>query len=192
MGGCVPVFRNILGTVWITSVDSSPKHYLKISPASPPRSRWYELYLVSTGGSTSPRRIQGATSVCVTNSNGFEVLPPHQTPVRALTQATYVEEPVCNYDWVSACQSCCPDVPTLRTRGRKQHPSLSPCTLSCSEGRQLWKELSWTLFNWDIEQTQSRLYTTGDWEVFFTKQACWQSLFKTWYQKQFTVESLPQ
>lgn len=66
---------------------------------------------------------------------------------------------------------------------------------SHSDGSELWNGLSSLysfLFNREIEQTQSRLYTTGDWEVFFTEQAGWQSLFKTWYQNQFTVETLPQ
>lgn len=66
--------QNILGTVWITSTDSSPKYCLKIGPASVPRSRWHELYPVSTGDSISPRRIQGATFVYVSNSSGFKVL----------------------------------------------------------------------------------------------------------------------
>lgn len=74
---CIPVSRNILGTVWITSKDSSPKYCLKIGPASVPRSRWHELYPVRTGDSVSPRRIQGATFVCVSNSSGFKGLLYH-------------------------------------------------------------------------------------------------------------------
>lgn len=38
MDGCIPMSRNILGTVWITSVGS-PKYYSKINPALPPKSR---------------------------------------------------------------------------------------------------------------------------------------------------------
>lgn len=132
--------------MWITAVDRSPKYCLKIGPASLPRSRWYELYLISTGGSTTPRRIQGATFVCVTSSNGFKASPPHlnthlgfnSSHVPGRTNCCYRGQYVTKIQCLPACPAAPTCLPHRHGAGGSSQAvlfplalcSLSPCSLS--------------------------------------------------------------